>query len=293
MNTQYMTEKLDKIHTKIYEIITSKFSDEVVKTNYKAYIDKFYNSNNVGFAQFNKTIFPELEEAIFIASSQFNKQDSIVEVSVDGKNQAIDIKNLLDELKKENIFVCMEPIAPFYKLLRLNENLDFTEVPDRDLKNQHMITKNTCCERLIIENISWIYSNYQAKAIRSNDSDKLKGLIEVYCEAEKEKMTGVLHLYTKFEPCLYCYGTLKEFKDRNPELQLKVYHSYVRDEFDRVITMSEDMTAKFDSEMVESFKMLFANRIPLGLTPEEEKAFVIQELENLPPNNTINSVQGW
>ncbi|GIP25406.1 hypothetical protein J23TS9_05360 [Paenibacillus sp. J23TS9] len=281
MNTQYMEKKLEQIREKIFEIITNQFSNVVVQTNYKAYIDKFYNSNNIGFAEISNTIFPKLDNAIFIASSQYNKQDLIVEVSVNGKNQGIDIKNLLDELEKEKIYVCMEQESPFYKLLRLNENLDFSEVPERDLNNPHMTTKKTCCERLIVEKINWLHTFYQVKKLELTDADKR--LSEIYVEAEKEKLSGLIHLYTKFEPCLYCYGTLIEIKDKNPELQLKVYHRYVRDEHDRIMTMAEDMIARFDSEIVELFKTVLGNLIPSGLTPEQEKEFVIHQLVNYSP----------
>ncbi|MBS4199317.1 hypothetical protein KHA93_06575 [Bacillus sp. FJAT-49732] len=189
------------------------------KKKYKNYIKNNMNpkgTKNVAIAYYKITDPDNNGQHLFALSNLNGRLEKID----DNIHEQINHEDLIKEIKNVHSVetVLHKPI--YYKIKRLNGDLEFEEVPENDIDGQKFIKqKEFCCERKILEHIKLEYVN-----------NRISNYDEEYTEAEKAELQGELFLYTRFlEPCLYCYSLLKEIQENNPKFKIKVYYEVHRE----------------------------------------------------------------
>ncbi|MGG0887941.1 hypothetical protein [Brevibacillus parabrevis] len=186
--------KLLMDHIDVY--FNSSEYHEVNKTEMISYVEKYFDATNFAYAYYKPT---EGKSLFLIAKSK------------DSKNHINKIGDLFDIYKYFRsqiglVFCTLRDNNNVFKFHRLDRDLSFKEISP-DPTNGFLATQQTCCERIIFENIVW--NTYGE---------------EVFQEDFQPVLEGDIKIYTEFEPCIRCYGLMRSIKE-NHMLNIEVYYS--------------------------------------------------------------------
>ncbi|BCD00042.1 hypothetical protein BC30048_2944 [Bacillus cereus] len=226
-------------------------SDLVKKEEVISFIQKYFESNNFAYAYY----CPINDDPLFLIAK-----------STDAKNhfhQVGDLASVFDSIYSELgiIFCTSTKNSGYFKFHRVDEDLSFREQGVIDPTIKFLATQQTCCERMIFENI--VTHLYKEEAFLENFQIQLDGKIKIY---------------TEFEPCIRCYGLMNSIKEKY-KLDIKVYYeewfpakfqkfadlNSITNIFDKFPKNAFDKNNELKKEVLdEILNLAFYNGIPLN-----------------------------
>ncbi|OHY73283.1 hypothetical protein [Priestia aryabhattai] len=192
--------------------------DEVID-----FIDEYFKATNFGYAYYQPL---EGDPLFLIAKSKESLS------YIHNKGDMNDVFKAFRE-KMGLVFCVQDNHHQHFKQHRVDEDLSFREISIVDPTIKFLAQRQTCCERMIFENIVWCL--YGLQGLEENFNFILSGEIKIF---------------TEMEPCIRCYGLMSSIKETH-NLEIKVRYNewapkelqYIADS-DSLVHIIELFTAK-------------------------------------------------
>jgi hypothetical protein len=193
---QHKKELWKLITQHIDTLYSAAAKPSVNKVDVINFVDEYFKATNFAYAYYEPQ---QGEPVLFIAKSK----DAKNYINAQG-----DLKSILESFYSElKIKFCFQKYDNSqFKYHRVDEDLSFREISG-DYTNPFIASQQTCCERMIFENLVWhIYGRQSLQ------------------EGFLLQLSGKIKIYTEFEPCIRCYGLMK-YIEENHNLDIKVYYN--------------------------------------------------------------------
>ncbi|MDA2595562.1 hypothetical protein PDQ40_07810 [Bacillus cereus group sp. Bc061] len=170
--------------------------DLVKKEEVINFIQNYFESNNFAYAYY----CPINDDPLFLIAKSKDAKSYIHQVG--------DLASIFNSIYSELgiLFCTSTKNSGYFKFHRVDEDLSFREQAVIDPTIKFLATQQTCCERMIFENI--VTHFYKEDAFSEDSQIQLDGKIKIY---------------TEFEPCIRCYGLMNSIKEKY-KLDIKVYY---------------------------------------------------------------------
>ncbi|PFQ66344.1 hypothetical protein COK21_18105 [Bacillus cereus] len=258
-----------------YSAMLSKIEEKEVQRGYIKYVFATSNFNEESI-EVNEEERSQIESRLAKWEEKIKKMHENGEINEDKRKELleninklremetiVDFRPIVREFEKEKTLICLERPFKHYYMKRLDENLKFERVPNNLM--DRIENKRTCCERKIFEYIKEEHFQLMKEKLENTVGYNTKEEIE--SAAEKAKLKGTILVFTKYEPCLYCYNLMEEIKKENPDLILKVYHDSFADGVSRIDGFIEE----YQDNGLQMMRIMIKQSFLKAGTNKEEK----------------------